>query len=265
METFGEASAAPRLSVVMPAYNEASRLPDSLKRLHAYLDETHFSYEVIVVDDGSTDKTPEIVTELSAHWPDLRLVRVAHQGKGGAIRAGVFGARGTYVMLADVDFSMPVEELARFNPDVLGEYDVAIGSREVEGSRRIGEPVYRHVMGRVFNWLVQTLLLPGIQDTQCGFKCLRREVARDLFAQQTIDGWGFDPELLVIARRRGYVIREVPITWHYMPGSKVHPLRNTLSMLGDVVTIRRNMARGRYEKAAAEPALVSTGSRASKN
>jgi glycosyltransferase involved in cell wall biosynthesis len=249
-------TAQPWVSLVIPAFNEAARLPENLRCLREYLDARQRPYEVLVVDDGSSDGTASVVHDLAARWPQLRLVHTSHRGKGGAIRQGVLRASGEYVMLADADFSMPVEELARFDPDALGAFDLAIGSREAEGSRRIGEPVYRHVMGRVFNWLVQVLLLPGIQDTQCGFKCLRREVAQVLCAQQTIEGWGFDPELLFVATRRGYAIHEVPITWHYMPGSKVHPARDTLAMIADVMTIRLNAARGRYERPFSVPAVA---------
>jgi dolichyl-phosphate beta-glucosyltransferase len=255
LKTSHETEAPPHLSIVIPAFNEAPRLPESLTLLRAYLDGRAQPYEVIVVDDGSTDGTADLAADLGAHWPQLRLIRAEHRGKGGAIRQGVLAAIGSYVMLADADFSMPAEELARFDTSALGDFDVAIGSREAKGARRIGEPAYRHLMGRVFNLIVRTLLLPGIQDTQCGFKCLRREVAQELCAHQTIEGWGFDPELLVVARRRNNTIREVPITWRYMPGSKIRPVRNTLTMISDVIRIRRNAARGRYETAAvAEPA-----------
>lgn len=246
----------PRMSIVIPAFNEAARLPESLAHLRSWLDGQRQPYEVLVVDDGSTDGTAAVVAGLAARWPHLSLVRAPHRGKGGATREGVLAAHGDYVMLADADFSMPVEELASFDPRSLGEYDIAIGSREVPGARRIGEPTYRHVMGRVFNRLVQALLLPGIQDTQCGFKCLRRDVAETLCARQTIAGWGFDPELLFLAQRRRYSIREVPITWRYMPGSKVRPMRNTLTMVTDVLKIRVNAALGRYSEVAREPAVA---------
>lgn len=256
-------SIAPRMSIVIPAFNEAARLPESLAHLRAYLDGRHEPYEVLVVDDGSSDATAEVVAGLAAVWSDLRLIRAPHSGKGGAIREGVLAACGEYVMLADADFSMPVEQLACFDPAVLGAYDIAIGSREVAGARRIGEPTYRHVMGRVFNWLVQALLLPGIQDTQCGFKCLRRVVAEELCARQTIEGWGFDPELLFVARLRQYAIREVPITWRYVPGSKIHPVRNTLTMFADVLRIRLNEALGRYAEPLAVPVPAAAQARES--
>ena len=241
----------PRVSIVIPAYNEAARLPENLARLHEFLDQRGLTHEVIVVDDGSGDDTADLVASLSADWPALVLVRESHRGKGGAIRTGVLAARGALVMLADADFSMPVVELERFDPEVLGSFDIAIGSREASGSRRIGEPAYRHAMGRVFNRLVQWLLLPGIQDTQCGFKCMRREIAQELCACQTLEGLAFDCELLVLARHRGYTIREIPITWQYVSGSKVRPLLDTCSMFADVIRVRLKAARGDYNKEAA--------------
>jgi dolichyl-phosphate beta-glucosyltransferase len=252
---------------VIPAYNEAARLPISLPPLQAYLENGRIHAEVIVVDDGSTDGTAECVQAYARQWPVLRLVKGLHQGKGGAVRAGVIAARGQYVALADADFSMPAGQLDRFAPSVIGPYEVAIGSREVKGSRRIGEPPHRHLMGRVFNKIVQILLLPGIEDTQCGFKFIRGDVAKELCRLQTITGWGFDVELLYIARQHGYRIREVPITWYYMSGSRVQPMRDTLTMLRDVLRIRRNGRKARYRKLQATgdemPVSVATGRRVS--
>jgi dolichyl-phosphate beta-glucosyltransferase len=234
------------LSIVIPAFNEAHRLPQTFAHLKAFQDARPFVHEILVVDDGSTDGTVEVVKQWARAWPGLRLVQAEHRGKGGAVRAGVLAATGTYVALADADLSMPVEEFDRFYGEVLGPYDVAIGSREAQGARRFHEPGYRHLMGRVFNALVRALLLPGIQDTQCGFKCMRREVAVELCRNQTIESWGFDVELLYIARLRGYRVTEVPISWYYMPGSRINPVRDTVTMVRDVLTIRRNGARGYY-------------------
>lgn len=250
----------PALSVVIPAFNEADRLPTSLAQLRAYLEGRQEPCEVLVVDDGSTDGTAEVVADWSRRWPAVRLVRGRHRGKGAAVREGVLVAKGTYVALADADFSMPAEEFERFRQTLMEPGDIAIGSREAKGSRRIGEPAYRHIMGRAFNALVRALLLPGIQDTQCGFKYLRRAVAVELCRKQTVDGWAFDVELLYIARLRGYRAREVPISWYYMPGSRVHPLRDTIAMVRDVLTIRFNGARGRYAVGAA-PCVSSPVSR----
>ncbi|HZC80046.1 MAG TPA: glycosyltransferase, partial [Ktedonobacterales bacterium] len=240
------------LTIVIPAYNEALRLPASLRRLRSYVDRRAQPTEVIVVDDGSSDETVDVVQEWMRDWPALRLVRGRHQGKGGAIRTGVLEARGEYIALADADFSMPPEEFDRFSADVVGSYDIAIASREGEGAHRFNEPLHRQVMSRVFNALTRSLLVPGIRDTQCGFKCLRREAALDLFAHLTIKGWGFDVELLHIARLRGYRVCEVPITWYFMPGSRIHPVRDTAKMLFGLAAIRLNSWRGRYSDARAQ-------------
>lgn len=241
------AVARPRLSVVVPAYNEASRLPATLERLRAYLDSQPDAYEVIVVDDGSVDATPMIVKDAILSWPQLQLRLGQHRGKGGAIRTGVLAAHGEYIAFADADLSMPVEEFVRFRPETLGEYDVAIASREAPGAVRLGEPALRHVMSIVFNRIVQFLLLPGVTDTQCGFKFLRREVAQDLCRMQTIEGWGFDVELLYIAHLRGYHLVEAPIQWRYAPGSKVNPLRDAIHMLRELFVIRSQGNHGVYD------------------
>jgi dolichyl-phosphate beta-glucosyltransferase len=247
-DAVGRSGAAdePWLSIVIPAYNEARRLPASLEHLRAYIASRPMPTEVIIVDDGSSDATVPLVESRMADWPELRLLREAHRGKGGAIRAGVLAARGAYIALADADFSMPAEEFDRFSVSALGEYDAAIASRTAPGATRTGEPPSRRVIGAVFNLIVRALLVPGIRDTQCGFKCLRREAALDFCAHQTIEGWCFDVELLHIARLRGYRVREVPITWHFVLGSRVHPLRDAASVLRDLLVIRLRSWRGRY-------------------
>lgn len=242
------AAGAPDLSIIIPAYNEARRLPASFARLYDFLRSQPYLTEVIVVDDGSDDSTAAVVRAWMGRWHALNLVKIPHSGKGAAVRAGALAAKGAWILLADADFSMPVEEIARFAPAERPECDVLIGSREAIGARRVGEPGYRHLMGRVYNRLTQTLVMPGILDTQCGFKRFRREQALDLFFHQTVAGWGFDIELLSIARLRGYHVGETPVTWYYKPGSKVRPLRDTLSMTRDVVSIWRNTRQKRYER-----------------
>jgi len=237
------------LSIVIPAYNEAHRLSASLELAHAFLNAGGLNAEVLVVDDGSVDGTSAVVEEAQRDWPDLKLLRQAHAGKGAALRLGVAQAQGEQIALADADFSMPITEFRRFMPDALGDYDIAIASREAPGARRYDEPEYRHIMGRVFNRLVQWLLLPGIEDTQCGFKFLRRAVAQDTIQQLTIEGWGFDVELLYIARRHGYQIREIGVPWRYGSDSRVSPLRDTLTMIRDIVTVWLNSRKGRYAPA----------------
>lgn len=235
------------LSIVIPAYNEAHRLPASLALARAFLDISGLDAEVLVVDDGSIDGTAAVVEQAQRDWPALKLLQQAHAGKGAAVRLGVAQAVGEQIALADADFSMPISEFRRFRPDALGAYAIAIASREAAGARRYGEPEYRHIMGRVFNRLVQWLLLPGIEDTQCGFKFLRRAVAQDIIGQLTIDGWGFDVELLYIARRHGHQIREIGVPWRYGSDSRVSPLRDTLTMLRDIGTVWLNSRNGRYD------------------
>lgn len=235
-----------KLSVVIPAYNEASRIGQTLAELRAHLPSIIDSWEVRVVDDGSRDATPEIVQAVSAEDPRVVLQREPHRGKGGAAKAGLLAARGALRFLCDADLSMPVTELARFLEVLPAKGDIAIGSREGAGARRVGEPFYRHVMGRAFNALVRTSVLPGIQDTQCGFKLFTAAAVDAVFPAATIDGWAFDIEVLHIATLRGFRLLEVPIEWHYRDRSQVSPLRDPFLMMRDVWTIKRNGRRGLY-------------------
>jgi dolichyl-phosphate beta-glucosyltransferase len=157
-------------------------------------------------------------------------------------------ARGQYRFMCDADLSMPVDEINRFIPPLQADFDLAIGSREAPGAVRYNEPFYRHLGGRLINLTIRLLALPGMQDTQCGFKCFRAEVAQDLFAGLTLDGWSFDVELLYIARKRGYRIAELPIPWYFMTESKVNLIRDTLKMVLDILTIRRNDRNGLYRR-----------------
>jgi glycosyltransferase involved in cell wall biosynthesis len=248
---------SPALSVVVPAYNEEMRLPNTLARIFAYLDQQPYRSEVIVADDGSTDGTAGLAERLAAARANLRLLRLDHRGKGFTVRAGALAARGEYVLLCDADLAVPIEEWERLRSFLAGGYDVAIGSREGLGARREGEPWYRHVMGRVFNLIVRVVAVGGIQDTQCGFKALRREVAHDLFGRVRIYGenaprvqgaavTAYDVELLYLARRRGYRIAEVPVPWRYGTETKVSPLRDSWRNLLDVLRVRWYALRGMY-------------------
>jgi len=201
-----------------------------------------------VVDNASTDHTPDIVREIAVEHPVISLLHQPIQGKGAAVRKGMLEGQGEYLFICDADLAMPIEEVSKFIPPALSDYDVAIASREVPGAVRYNEPGYRHLMGRVFNLLVRTLAVPGIQDTQCGFKCLNREAARDVFSIQKIDGWAFDVEILHIARLRGYRIVEVPIHWYYGEGSRVSPIRDSINMAIEVLRIRRNGQAGLYDR-----------------
>ncbi len=242
------ASETPFLSIVIPAYNESARLPASLDQLMAYLESQTYTSEVLVVDDGSADDTAAVAEDYAARFPRLRVLREVHRGKGGSVKAGVLAAVGENILFADADFSMPVTDLVRFMPVLSGGYDVAIASREAPGARRFNEPGYRHLMGRVYNLIVRVFAIGGLEDTQCGFKCFRRPVARHVFGLQTMDGWGFDVEVLFIARKHGYRIAEVPIDWYYGASSKVSPVRDTIRMFQEVFEVRLNDLRGCYGK-----------------
>lgn len=236
----------PLLTIVIPAYNEARRLPDSLAQVATFVENQTYPIEVIVVNNNSTDETPDISQAFASEHAYARALDEPRQGKGAAVRTGMLAGTGDYLFICDADFSMPVEEISKFMPPNLNGYDVAIASREIEGSKRIGEPEYRHLMGRVYNLIVRILAIPRIHDTQCGFKSFRREVAHTVFPLQTIDGWGFDVEVLFIALQHGFKLEEVPITWYYMPQSRISPLRDSISMFLEVLKVRINGWRGLY-------------------
>jgi len=239
----------PLLSIIVPALNEEGRLPDTLAQISGFLQAQRYTAEVLVVDNGSTDRTAEIAAEFSRSHSGFRLLQHPRRGKGLALRLGMRAARGEYRFICDADLSMPIEEVNRFLPPALEGYDIAIASREAPGAVRYGEPAYRHWIGRIFNALVRVLAVPHFQDTQCGFKCFRASVAEDLFSVQRLDGWTFDVEVLFIGLQRGYRVVEVPIPWTYNPGSRVRPLRDSLTMLADLFRIRRNWRRGLYARA----------------
>lgn len=242
-----ESTATCFLSIIVPAYNEEKRLPESLPQIIDFVLHQDYSTEVLVVDDGSADQTTEIVKEFQEQAEFITLLRVDHGGKGHAVKAGMMQARGEYLFLCDSDLSMPIGEVTKFLPPALDEYDVAIASREIEGAHRHNEPGYRHLMGRVFNLIVRLLAVHGIQDTQAGFKCFRHEAARHLFPLQTISGWGFDVEILFIAQRHNMRIVEVPINWYYADRSQVKPIQDTYNMLREVLRVRLNAWQGRYK------------------
>ncbi len=236
----------PYLSLILPAHNEAERLPKSLKQVQEYLSIQPYDYEVLVIENASSDETGRIAEEFQQDFPQLKLIRLEQGGKGNAIRAGMLAAKGEYRFMADVDFSMPVNEIGKFLPPRLEKPQVAIASREQQGAQRIGEPFYRHLIGRVFNALVQTLVLPGLQDTQCGFKCFSAAAAEEIFPNQTLEGWSFDVEVLTIARQLGYEVLEVPVTWTFQPGSRMSIFKDSWKMFKDLLLIRSNKRKGAY-------------------
>jgi len=237
----------PLLSIIIPAYNEEHRLPTTLPQVVAFAEAQDYPVEVLVVDNASTDHTAGVVREIAAKHPSISLLHQPIRGKGAAVRKGMMEGRGEYLLIYDADRAVPVEEITKFLPPALSDHDVAIASREAPGAIRYNEPRYRHLMGRVFNFIVRLLAVPGIQDTQCGFKCFRREVAHDIFTTQKIDGWAFDVEILYIALQRGYRVVEVPIHWYYGEGSRVGPL-DPPRMVLEVLRIRRNGRAGLYDR-----------------
>ena len=236
---------SPFLSIIIPAYNEATRLPQTLAQVFAFLETENYLAEVIVVENGSSDNTYSLVQELTEKYPNLHILHNDIAGKGLAVQRGMLAAKGQYRIFCDADFSMPVEEIPRFIPPHL-DSDIVIASREVKGAVRYDEPEYRHFTGRIFNFLIRILALPKLHDTQCGFKGFRAEVAEDLFQDQSIIGWAFDVEILFIARMRGYKIVELPIPWYYNDESKISVLRDSLRMFLDLIQIRKNARQGLY-------------------
>jgi dolichyl-phosphate beta-glucosyltransferase len=238
-----------RLSIVIPTYNEAERVEQTVDELRGELLTSGASFEIRVVDDGSEDRTREVVERMGKADTRIVLQREPHRGKGGALRAGLLAARGALRFMCDADLSMPAREIHRFVSLVPGDCDIAIGTREGPGARRVDEPAYRHVMGRAFNALVQSGLLPGLHDTQCGFKLFTARAVEAVLPSTTMEGWTFDLEVLFIARLQGWRIREVPIEWHYRDRSRVSIVRDPWRMARDLWTIRANGRRGMYGRA----------------
>jgi dolichyl-phosphate beta-glucosyltransferase len=237
----------PFLSIVIPAHNEEYRLPPSLQKINTFLETQSYSAEVVVVENGSQDRTLEIAREFARQAPYLHVVNEVARGKGQAVRRGMLEAQGEYRFICDADLSMPIDQVNRFLPPALLHTDVAIGSREITGSMRYHEPAYRHLIGRGFNSIVRWMALPGLQDTQCGFKCFSAQAAKDVFSRQSLSGMSFDVEILFIARQLGYTIHEIPIDWYFDPDSRVRLFQDSLQMFLDLLTIRRNACMGRYD------------------
>jgi dolichyl-phosphate beta-glucosyltransferase len=237
----------PLLSIVIPAHNEAQRLPPSLDKIDAFLSSQPFSAEVIIVENGSHDGTYEVAQSFASTHGYVRAIKVDTRGKGLAVKAGMLAADGDFRFICDADLSMPIEEVTRFLPPHTDGYDILIATREGKGARRVGEPEYRHFMGRVNNWIIRLTAVQGFDDTQCGFKMFSRAAAEDLFSVQQMAGIGFDVELLFIALRRGYRIKEVPITWYFDPDSRMRLVQDSLNMLREIWHIRQNWNKGLYE------------------
>lgn len=238
----------PLLSIVIPAHNEESRLPPSLDKIAAFLDTQPYDAEVLIVENGSTDRTIEVAQEFANRYPYMRVIEAAVRGKGLAVKVGMLAARGDYRFICDADLSMPIEEIVQFLPPHVNGHDVIIATREGKGARRVGEPAYRHLMGRINNWIIKLAAVRGFEDTQCGFKMFSRQAAEDLFGVQQMIGIGFDIELLFVAKRRGYTIKQVPITWYFDADSRMRLVGDSLNLLVEIWQIRRNWYRGVYAK-----------------
>ena len=229
-----------RLSIVVPAFNETQRIVPSLERVFTYMDRSHPEFEIVLVDDGSTDGMAALVRQRFGDRPQLRVVTYgANRGKGYAVRYGTLEARGDVVLFSDADFSTPIEELEKLLATLAEGYDMVIGSRALRGSEiRQRQPFYREGAGKFFNLLVRLFVLPGFHDTQCGFKCFRREPLLPVVRQLQIDGFAFDVELIALAVAAGLRVAEVPVVWVNSPSSRVR-LRHGLAAFADLQGIRR--------------------------
>jgi glycosyltransferase involved in cell wall biosynthesis len=239
------------LSVIVPAYNEEHRLMPTLERLHAFLSAQPLRYEILVVDDGSKDDTCGVVLRAQATVANLVLVRqMPNAGKGAAVRRGMLAARGQIRVMCDADCSMPPEQLPKLlAPIVACRAEIAIGSRYAEGAKTDKkQPLYRVLWSRLCNKVIQRSLVPGVRDTQCGFKAFTAEAARDLFSSATINGWAFDLEILALAKRRGFLVEEVGVEWKDDARSKINPLKDMWKVIKEAMTIRRNLKSGVYNK-----------------
>jgi len=235
------------LSFIIPAFNEEKRIHSTLEATIQYLSKQSFSWEILVMDDGSTDKTALLVKTFCSSDPRVQLITLPHKGKGFAVQQGMLQAAGGYRFFADADLSMPIDQFDRFSPELIGDFDIAIASREILGARRLKEPRLRYIMGRAFNLITRLVALKDISDTQCGFKLFKAEIADRLFSLQRTKGFSFDIEILFLAQKSGLNIKEIPIDWYYNGESKVQRFRDAFLMIKDIIIIRFNYLLGKYK------------------
>jgi len=238
----------PFLSIILPAHNEEDRLPETLRQVIQFIQSQTYLIETVIVENASTDRTLEIAREFASLNENVVVLHEERPGKGLAVKQGMLAATGEYRFFCDVDFSMPITEIPKFLPPNIKNVEIAIASREAKGAIRYDEPLHRHIIGRVFNLFVWVLALPGINDTQCGFKCFSANVTEKLFPLQTIHGWTFDVEILAIARQLGYKIVEVPVPWYYQPQSKVNVVRDFVRTIKELIKVRKIIRTRSYEK-----------------
>jgi dolichyl-phosphate beta-glucosyltransferase len=245
-------------SIVVPVYNESDKISASITQITTFMRTYAESFELVIVDDGSEDNTVEIVEEYMTKEPAIRLIKNLHKGKGPTVRTGVLAAQGDLIYMCDTDLSSPISEIKKLSVWIKDQdYDVAIASREGVGAERIDEPFYRHFMGRIFNLVVRMIALPGIQDSQCGFKLYRGTAAKEIFSKLKIYGedapvqkkaylGAFDVEVLYLAKKLGYKVRVVPVSWKYVNTTRLNPAMDSLKMFRDVLKIKINDLRGYY-------------------
>ncbi|MFP4112677.1 MAG: dolichyl-phosphate beta-glucosyltransferase [Candidatus Woesearchaeota archaeon] len=236
------------LSLVIPAYDEEKRILKTLEKVHDFLLKNKFDFEIIVVNDGSTDDTEKMVDYFSKQHSHVKLINnPGNKGKGYSVKNGMLHARKDWVLFSDADLSTPIEDLNKFEK-YTKKYDIIFGSRGMKNSRIVvKQPWYRRIPGKIFPVIVRLLVLPDFHDTQCGFKMFRKSVIKDIFEKQTIDGWAFDVELLFIAKKSGHMIKEVPVTWKNDLRSKISPLKSSISMLNEIIKIKMNNFKGIYD------------------
>lgn len=250
-------SKKPHLSVIIPAYNEEPNFKKgTINDIPVYLGKQSYTWEVLIVDDGSDDNTAKLADQFAKANKNIRVIKNPHEGKAETVKKGVEEAKGELILFTDFDQATPITEVEKLLP-MFPEYDIVIGSRQLPGAKREKEPFYRHIMGLGFNLIVQLIAVRGIWDTQAGFKCFKNEVAKELFGKLKVYGKGkkvkgalvtaFDVELLFIAKKRGYKIKEVAIIWHHVSTTRVSPIKDSLRMFRDVIKIRFNDIKGVYK------------------
>ncbi len=250
---------SPTYSIVIPAYNESARIGATLEKVLAYIAQSGWNAEVIVVNDGSRDSTVEIVHRCAERHPALRLIEnPGNRGKGYSVRNGMLNAHGEMLLFSDADLSSPIEEASRLVDAISAGADIAIGSRWLRSELQTGrQPLYRQLFGRVFNLMLRVTLGLKYSDTQCGFKAFTRRAAQTIFPLQRIERWGFDPELLFLANKFGFTVAEVPVKWAHSEGTRISPLRDGIRMFAEMLKIRWYAFSGKYVATPPTPATTS--------
>ncbi len=246
-------------SIVIPAYNEADKITSTLTNVLGFMREYSSNFEVLVVNDGSTDNTVYLAQDYAKLNPEIKVLNEQHRGKGPTVTSGVMASEGSYIYLCDADLATPISELKKLALWIKEhDYDIVIASREGTGAVRVNEPFYRHLMGRVFNLVVQIAALPGIKDSQCGFKLFKHDVAKEIFGMLKIYGaaaevrtkpylGAFDVEVLYLAKKLGYKVKSLPVTWNYVKTTRLNVVSDSINMARDVLKVRINDAKGVYK------------------